>query len=188
MAATEQWISFAVKQAWMSAWSAGVAASWTEIELARDSTVNIGITEAEVADGEGKLIHVFFHTQRCEGTLMCGKTALRALELATGNATSSVSGGEFIYMGTDEEITPPYCRFKFAATAIDDTDAEEGYVLLYVLKAQARLEAVGFAETTPGEFSLAFKGLRGTTDEAGNTIPEAILKYGGIYATTADVT
>lgn len=169
---TVQYKSFAIYKAYIAAYSSAVAASWTEFPLVADGTLTLGIAEAEVRDGEGRLDHTWFHTQDGTVELRGKETSLWVLETVTGNATSSVSGGEQLYFGTNEELTPPLVRLKMVAKAVDDDDTE-GYLVVVAFKARGRFPTIGMSETTPGEISITFKLQSSTIDDRANTIPVA---------------
>jgi len=172
MTATKQFKSFAVKKAYVAPYAAG-AAVWVEFPLVADGTLTATIQEAEVRDGEGNLNHTWFHTPDGTVTLRGKQTALRILELVTGNGVSSISGAERMYFGTDEELTPPLVRLKMVATAIDGSDTE-GYIIVIAYKARGRFPSIGMAETTPGEISIEFRLQKSTLDDQGNTILSAM--------------
>lgn len=172
MTATVTYKSFAITKAYVAAYSTSVAASWTEFPLAADGTLTQSIAEAEVRDGEGVLDHTWFHTQTATVTLRGKETSLRVLEIVTGNATSSVSGGEQLYFGTNDELTPPLVRLKMVAKAIDQDDTE-GYFVVIAFKARGRFPSLGLAETTPGEVSIDFTLQQSAYDDRANSIPAA---------------
>lgn len=169
MTATVNYKSFAITKAYVAAYSTSQAASWTEFPLVADGTLTQGIAEAEVRDGEGNLDHTWFHTQDGTVTLRGKESSLRVLEIVTGNATSSVSGGEQIYFGTDGELTPPLVRLKMVAKAIDQDDTA-GYFVVVAFKARGRFPSLGMAETTPGEVSIDFKLQKSVYDDRANAV------------------
>lgn len=173
MTATKNYKSFAIKKAWIGAYAAAQAVSWTEFPLAADGTLTATIQEAEVRDGEGNLDHTWFHTPDGMVTLRGKETSLRILEIVTGNAVSSVSGAEKMYFGTDAELTPPLVRLKMVAAAIDGDDTE-GYLIVVAYKARGKFPSIGMAETTPGEIAIEFKLQKSTVDDQANSIPSAM--------------
>ena len=173
MTATKSYKSFAIRKAYIGAYAAAVAVTWTEFPLAADGTLTATIQEAEVRDGEGSLEHTWFHTQDGTVTLRGKETALRILEIVTGNAVSSVSGAERMYFGTDAELTPPLVRLKMVAVAVDGDDVD-GFLIVVAYKARGRFPSIGMAETTPGEITIEFRLQKSEVDDQANTIPSAM--------------
>lgn len=173
MPGSEQVVSFAVYKAYVAAYASGAAATWTEIPLAKEGTINLNVNMAEVTDGEGVLYHNFYHTQRATGSLRCARAAMRVIELITGNGSSSAVGTEIIAWGTDAEIQAPLMRLLFIAKA-EDSDGNTGYFEVYVWKARGRMNVINLAETTAAETVFEFTCFRSTKDTAGNNRESAM--------------
>jgi hypothetical protein len=152
--ATTQWFSFGVDQAWVAAYSTTVAATWTELPVTSNATIDVAVTRAEVRDGEGDLKHVWFHTRTATLSLTMRQWGMRVLELISGNPVSSSSGYDQIDFGRDEEITPPKCRVKLKCKAVDETGTTEGAMWVYLYAVQFGFPSIGMAETAPGEVTL----------------------------------
>lgn len=152
--ATEQWYSFAIKQAWVAAYSTSVAATWTELPVTSNSTIDVAVTRADVRDGIGDLQHTWFHTRTATLSLTMRQWGMRVLELISGNPVSSTSAHDSIDFGRDEEISPPKCRIRLKCDAVDETGVTEGYMYVYLYAVQFGFPSIGMAETTPGEITL----------------------------------
>lgn len=176
---------FAIKEAWVSAYTSGVAATWQEIEIVSDGQLTYGIGQAEVTDGEGELDSIFYHSRRVSLTLTCRKTVMAILERLTGNAVSSANGVERIRFGTAGDLTPPLLRFKLVSRSLDDSNNQR-YRIVYLYKCQSRIPSVGMAGTTVGEVNLEATAFKSTDDHGGKTIPTAFGEIGIGYSTTAD--
>lgn len=163
--ATENWYSFAIDQAWVAAYSTSVAATWTELPVTSNSTIDMAVTRAEVRDGEGNLMHTWFHTQTATISLTMRQWGMRVLELISGNPVSSSDGYDKIDFGRDEEITPPRCRIRAYCRAVDDTGVTEGAMRVYLYAVQFGFPSIGMAETTPGEITLEGSCLHVNYDE-----------------------
>jgi len=181
MTATVTYKAFAIHKAYVAAYSTVQAAAWTEFPLVAEGSLAMAMTDADVRDGEGNLDYVWPHSPSATVTLRGKETSLRVLEMVTGNATSSISGGERLYFGTDEEFTPPLVRLKMVARAADADDTE-GYLTVVAYKCRGRFPSLGMAETTPGEVSIEFRLLKSAYDDQANSIPEA---YGHLDAVPA---
>ena len=172
--------SFAIHQAWVSAYTVATA-SWIEFPLAAEGTLTLGISKAEVRDGEGSLDYVWHHTQTAAVRLRGKQTSLRILEMITGNASSSVAGGEQLYFGTDEELTPPLVRLKLIARAawtnVSNEDTE-GVFIVYVFKAKGGFPTLTLAETTPGEVAIDLDCMKSALNDLGVAVSEA---FGRIF-------
>lgn len=98
--------------------------TWTNIPVVAESTVEYSKEKAEIADGEGNLIHIFRHSRRARMNLRMKRFAFRILELVTGSPVSSAQGADMIYAGTASEVNAPYVRLRAYAQAVD---ASGGY-------------------------------------------------------------
>lgn len=177
MAGTKQTVSFAIHAAYIAAYGNGEsAATWVQIPLIKEGTINLSLNEAEVTDGEGVLHHLFYHTQRARGTLRCARDAMRVIELITGNGSSSALGTEEIVFGTDAEIQPPLFRLMMVAKA-EDESGNEGYFAVYGYKARGRMTIVQMADTQAAEYAFDYQLFRSNRNTDGDSVPEA---YGKI--------
>jgi len=172
--ATEKWLSFGINDAWVSAYTAGEAASWVQMPIVAGSTLDIARTAAEIRDGEGYLQKVWFHTLTATVTIRAKKWAMRVLELISGNPVSSASGVDKIEFGRDEELNPPYVSFKLKVTA-EDNSGTSGYMYVYCYKVQCGFPSVGMEETTPSEVTIEGNCLRGYYDSEGNQFPYQVM-------------
>lgn len=169
---TLQTYSFAITQADVGPYSAG-AVTWTNIPVVGEGTVEYTIQRAEVQDGEGKILNVWFHSQRAKVTLRMKRFAFRILEIITGSPVSSAQGTDMIYFGRDEELSAPWVRLRLQQKAVD-TAGTEGYFEVIIFKAQGTLPAITMRETTAGDYTVTFDALLSSVDAAGNTIPDAL--------------
>uniref|UniRef100_A0A6M3XEV7 Tail protein n=1 Tax=viral metagenome TaxID=1070528 RepID=A0A6M3XEV7_9ZZZZ len=174
MTASKQFKSFAIHKAYVAAYSASVAATWTEFPIVADGTLTLTVQEADVRDGEGSLDYTWYHTQDGMVTLRGKEASLRVLEMITGNdAVTSMAGKEKMYFGTDEELTPPLLRLKMVAKAVDEDDTE-GYIIVIAYKARGRFPTINMSETTPGEISIEFRLLKSTVDDQAITVTSCL--------------
>ena len=179
MAGTRQVKTFAINQAWISAYSQGVAATWTEVPIVADSTIELSYQEEDVRDAEGNLDSIWYHSPDGMVTLRAKVWHMRVLELITGNAVSSYgagaeAGGEGIYFGTECELSPPSVRLKMKVTGRDHANSDTRVdVFVFCFKASGPFPTINMAETTPGDVTHELRLLKATDDDAGNTIPEA---------------
>jgi hypothetical protein len=172
--ATEHWYSFAVKQAWVAAYSTSVAAVWTELPVTSNCTVDVAVTRADVRDGLGDIQHTWFHTRTATLSLTMRQWGMRVLELISGNPVSSTSTFDRIEFGRDEEISPPRCRIRLRCDAVDETGVTEGYMDVYLYAVQFGFPSIGMAETTPGEITLEGSCLMVDYNELAVLQPQAV--------------
>lgn len=177
-------LTFAIHRAYISP-NADTAtpASWTEIPLVAESTVEIAVQEAEVADGEGKLRYTWFHSQRANARVRMKQLALRILELATSSPVSSAQGADEIEFGVEGELSPPVVRLKFICKAYNDATSTNGYVHVTVYKAQGRMPTLTMREIAAGDFEVMFKGLFASFTDTGAAITGAYGKVSGLKTT-----
>jgi hypothetical protein len=145
-----------------------------------NSTIDVAVTRAEVRDGEGDLMHVWFHTRTATLSLTMRQWGMRVLELISGNPVSSSNGYNQIDFGRDEEITPPKCRVRLKCKAVDETGATEGFMYVYLYAVQFGFPSIGMAETTPGEVTLEGTCLVESHDESAVILPKVM--FGRIEA------
>jgi hypothetical protein len=182
--ATERWKSFAIKQAWVSEYSDGGAATWVLIPVVAGSTLDISRTAAEIRDGEGFLQYTWFHTITATLTIRAKEWSMRVLEMISGNPVSSAGGVDWIEFGRDEELSPPTVRFRLQCPAVDETGTVTGkYMYVYCYKVQCSFPSVGMEEVTPGEVTIEGNCLRCDDDDQGNDLPGDV--FGRIEALVA---
>jgi hypothetical protein len=177
-------LTFAVHKAFISS-NADTAtpASWTELPIVAESTVEVAIGEDEVADGEGKLRYTWFHSQRANARLIIRQFAFRILELATSSPVSSAQGADEIEFGVDGELAPPVVRLKLICKARNDATNTNGYMHITVYKAQGRMPTLNMRATTHGEYEIMFKGLYATYNDLGGAISGGYGKVSGLKST-----
>ena len=181
MAGSEKWRYFAIKEAYVSAYSDGTAASWVELPLVAEGTLAISISAEDVTDGEGNIEWRWFHSQRAALTIRCKDWAMQVLEMITGNPVSSMPNTEAIDFGREEELTPPLVRFKLIAQSVDATaPATERYFRVLCYKVQCRFPEIGMAETTPGEVTINGDLLKSTYDTEGNACKKCFGRIEGL--------
>lgn len=168
--------NFAITQADIALYADGAAVStWTNLPVVAESNVEYTMTPADIADGEGKIQHRFFHSQRARITIRMKTWGFRIMELLSGSPVSSAQGTDEIYFGRDEELNPPAVRLRLQCKAVDTgATSTTGYYEIMIFKAQGFLPPLSMRETTAGEFTITFEGLLATKDTAGNTIPAAM--------------
>lgn len=172
--------TFGVNKAWVSAnGDTNTPASWVEVPIVSDSTIDYTIQTAEVSDGEGFLQMQWKHTQRAKVTLKMKQLGFNILERMTGSPVSSSQGTDQIYFGRQEEITPPFTRLKLVQRAID-SNTNRGYAHVTIFKAQGELPTLMMQATTPGEFTVNFQCLAANYDENGNSIPTAYFRLDAV--------
>ncbi len=177
-------LTFAVHRAYLSPNAdTANAATWTELPIVAESTVEVALGEDEVADGEGKLRYTWFHSQRANARLVIRQFAFRILELATSSPVSSAQGADEIEFGVDGELNPPVVRLKLICKARNDVTNTNGYVHITLYKAQGRMPTLNMRATTHGEYEIMFKGLFATFNDGGGAITGAYGKVAGIKAT-----
>lgn len=178
--------TFAITQADVaSGGDTAVAASWVNIPIVAEGTIEYTVQKVEVADGEGKLQINWFHTQRAKVTLRMKQYAFRILEMVTNSPVSSAQGTDAMYFGRDEEITPPYVRLRLQQKAVDASSGARGYFEVIVFKAQGTLPTLTMKEVSPGEYTVMFDCLQATYDDSGNAIPSAMLKVKALKSSLA---
>lgn len=184
MPATKEYISFGITKAEIAAYGS-YPPTWTEIELTKEGTVKYARSKVEVTDGEGDHAHTWYHSPRASVSLRTAKETLRVLEILSGNNISSSAGGEFLYLGTDGELTPPLVMLRLQAVATDPDAASptRGYRQIVLYKAVAKLPDQELKDTAANELMLEFDALRSTLNEVGNTIPAAFGRLGGLFTT-----
>lgn len=162
--------TFAISQADVSANGDTVTtASWVNIPIIGEGTVEYTMQKAEVADGEGKLQIIWRHGQRAKVTLRMKRFAFRILELISGSPVSSAQGTDIIQFGTSAEVSPPFVRLRLQQKAIDASN-NSGYMEVIVYKAQGMLPTMTMRETTPGEYTVEFDALAATYNESGAVV------------------
>lgn len=162
--------TFAISQADVSANGDTVnAASWVNIPIIGEGTVEYTLQKAEVADGEGKLQIIWRHGQRAKVTLRMKRFAFRILEMISGSPVSSAQGTDQIEFGTVNEISPPFVRLRLQQKAVDSSNTE-GYLQVVIYKAQGTMPSMTMRETTPGEYTVEFDALAATYNESGATL------------------
>lgn len=168
--------TFGVNRAWVSAnGNTANAASWVEIPIVADSSVEYTLQHAEVANGEGKLQITWRFGQRAKVMLRMKQFAFNILERITGSPVSSANGIDQLLVGRSEEINPPNVRLKLVQQAKDSNNTA-GYLHVVVFNAQGEMPGVQMKESTPGEFSINFDCLAATFDENGAVIPESYFR------------
>lgn len=177
-------LTFAIHKAYVSANAdSSTPASWLELPLVKESTIEYSTQEAEVTNGEGKLFYQWFFGQRALARIRIPVYAFAVFERITGSPVSSAQGADMQYFGREEEISPSPVRLKVIVRAVNKDTNVEGYFHITVFKAQGRMPTVTARETTPGEFEIQFKALAATYDENGASIPESYGKYSGLQTT-----
>jgi len=179
MQGSKQVKTFGINEAYIAAYSNGVTASWEEIPLVQNGTLELTVQEEEVRDGEGFLDHIWYHSQDANVSLTTALWMMRVLELISGNAVSSynTTSAEAIHFGTDGEITPPSVRLKLRVQAKDHSSDATAYAWLYIFKARAAIPPFNAAQTAANQMEMNFRALRVTDDDQGRTIAQA---YGRI--------
>lgn len=176
---TKQVKTFAIRQAWISAFTDGVAASWTEIPLVADSTLELTYQTEDVRDAEGNLDTIWYHSPDGTVTLRTKLWYMRVLELITGNAVSSYvsgddAGAEAIYFGTEGELSTNPVRLKMKVLGKDHAASDaQTFMYVYAWKATGPFPTINMAETTPGDVTHEMRLLKTTSDDLGNTVGEA---------------
>lgn len=162
--------TFAIAQADISANGDTVnAASWVNIPIIGEGTVEYTMQKAEVSDGEGRLQIIWRHTQRAKVTLRMKRFAYRVLEMISGSPVSSAQGTDQIRFGTTAEITPPFVRLRLQQRAVDSSNTA-GYLEVIIYKAQGMLPSMTMREVTPGEYTVEFDALAATYNENGAVV------------------
>lgn len=180
-----QTFSFAITQADIAPYNGGAAVStWTNIPTPAEGTAEYTVQKVEVADGEGKLVQVWFHTQRCKVTLRIKKFAFHIFEMLSGSPVSSAQGTDKMYFGRDEEINPPVVRLRLQQKAIDQ-NGNTGYFETIIFQARGMLPPITMREVTASDYTCTFDGLESTVDEAGATIPSAMLSVRALKTSLA---
>lgn len=155
MSTEQTWRHFAIKKAYVSAYTDATPASWIELPLVADGTLAVSCSVEEVTDGEGNPEWHWPHSQRAALTLRCKDWSMQVLEMITGNPVSSMPSTEAIDFGRDEELTPPVVSFKLAAQSVDTTAPEtERFFRVLCYRVQCKFPEIGMAETTPGEVTI----------------------------------
>lgn len=176
--------TFAITKAEISAGGGTNAApSWVEIPLTRTGTVEYTKSTADVTDGEGNLFHQWFHSMRAKVMLSTKIAFPRMMELISGSPVSSAQGADLIYFGRDEELDANKVRLRLQCKARNYDTGTEGYAEAIVFSAQGGLASFSMQETTPGEFSFEFTGLKSSFDANGNAIPAAYGSFAMVKST-----
>ena len=176
MVGTREVYTFGIKQAWLGAYNAGGAvATWIEFPIVTDGSVELTTEKTEVRDGMGLRKTTWSHTLGGRVTLRGNMYSMRILEMVTGSAVSSYTNTDMIYLGSEDELTPPAVRLKLLALAKDASD-NEGYLYVYCYRAKGNMPSIGMAQTAPGEVEIQFDLESDTKNHLGNTLPSA--RYG----------
>ena len=111
-------------------------ASWTNIPLAADGTVNYTQSKSEVTDGEGNIHQTWRHSQRANVMLRTKVAFPRLMEMISGSPVSSANGADLIYFGRTEELSPNRVRLRLQCRAVDHDTKAEGFAEAIVFDAQ----------------------------------------------------
>jgi hypothetical protein len=178
-------LTFAIYKAEISAnGGTSTPASWVEIPLTRQGTVEYSKSNAEVTDGEGSLFHIWYHSMRARVNLTTKLAFPRLMEMISGSPVSSAQGTDLIYFGREEELDPNKVRLRLHCKARDIDTASEGYAESIVFSAQGGLASFQMAETTPGEYAFEFTSLKSTYDANGNVVPSCYGSFRMVKSTT----
>ncbi len=173
MTGTRKARTFAIKDAWLGAYSGGGAVvTWVEFPLVTDGTLELSMEEANMLDGRGRLQATWKHSPTGRVTLRGGEGSMQVFEMITGTGVSSYSYVDSIQFGTETQLTPPAVRLKLRADIKDSADAK-GLQYVYCYKAIGQFPSIGMAQTTPGVVEIPFTLNSDTKDHMGNTVASA---------------
>lgn len=153
-------------------------ATWTEIPLAADGTINYTMSKSEVTDGEGNLFQTWRHSPRATVALRTKVAFPRLMEMISSSPVSSAQSADLIYFGRTEELDPNNVRLRLQCRAKNYDTGADGYAEAIVFNAQGGMAPFSMGETKQGEFAFEFDSNKSSYDASGNSIPAA---YGSFH-------
>ncbi len=150
----------------------GATVTWYDLPSVESAAFKLNVSEVEQY-GDDRYQGTFYHSQKGAITVKFNKLSMAIFEVLSGNATTTVSGKESMYFGTNLELIPPQVMVRALVPYRDDTTGAASSMTVYWFKCDVKTPWDNFPggeRAKIGENTLMFNSYSSQKDDKGNAV------------------